>query len=392
MKICMILQANFPPDIRIEKEARALIAAGHELHLVCRNKTGLPVEDKFEGIHIHRLRSQHSNSRWNNLLTIPLFFNPVWKARVNEVVKKYKIDIIHVHDLPLAALGVRVAQKNKLPLIYDMHENYPEAMRVWYKGTLASFTMQNPAFVEMLDRYCEKKATKIIVVVEEQKENLIRKGVPAEKIHVISNTADVEKLEALPLDQGILDQFKDENAIMFVGGFVRDRALEVPIRAMKILKDKIPRTKLVLVGGGDKGYTAELKALVRDNHLEEYVEFIDWVPFEKVASYMKAAKIGIVPQARNDYQNTTISHKIFQYMTFGLPIIVADAIPHARVVREGNCGAVFTTGSENDFAEAVLRLMKEPGQFGQNGAQLVRKKYNWQNTARELQKLYSKFE
>jgi len=131
---------------------------------------------------------------------------------------------------------------------------------------------------------------------------------------------------------------------------------------------------------------------VARNRLEACVEFVDWVPFTKVASYMQVAEIGIVPQPGNLFINTTIPHKLFQYMASGLPLVVSDAKPLARVVAEGQCGEIFKSGSVSEFTQAVKRIRSSGIDYGKNGKQLVQAKYNWQKTAGTLSDLYRKFE
>ena len=48
----MMLNAPYPADIRVKKEADALIAAGFEVHLLCLRKKGQQSDDRFEGIHV----------------------------------------------------------------------------------------------------------------------------------------------------------------------------------------------------------------------------------------------------------------------------------------------------------------------------------------------------
>jgi len=38
MKIGMVLWAQFPPDIRVKRQARYLVENGHEVHLICKKK------------------------------------------------------------------------------------------------------------------------------------------------------------------------------------------------------------------------------------------------------------------------------------------------------------------------------------------------------------------
>jgi len=383
MRICMILQTDFPPDIRIEIETKALIRAGHEIHLIARNKKNLPREEVIDGVQVHRLPFHQ-----NGLFSIPLFFNPVWTSQVKQIIRQNRIEAIHVHDLPLAPLGISAGKKLKIPVIYDMHENYPAVMEIWRRKSLVYSTIRNPKFARWLDRHCQKQADRIIVVIDEQRDNLVAQGIDATKIYVVSNTVDLERIHDLKPDPAIVAKYKDYFTLLYFGGFSRDRDLETPILGMQQLIHTIPNIKMVLVGSDASDYAAELRALVVENQLENYIEFIDWVPFDRVASYIAAADVGIDP--RPDYlcNNTTIPHKIFQYMALGLPLVVSDAKPMARIIREAQSGEVFKSKDPAAFTEAVKTVFQAKTKYGQNGRKIIHEKYNWQNSSLQLLKLY----
>ena len=54
MKIGMILDAPFPTDYRVEKEAISLVKAGHQVVLFCLNTRNEKVKEEYNGFLIAR--------------------------------------------------------------------------------------------------------------------------------------------------------------------------------------------------------------------------------------------------------------------------------------------------------------------------------------------------
>jgi len=103
----------------------------------------------------------------------------------------------------------------------------------------------------------------------------------------------------------------------------------------------------------------------------------------------------IIPHVSNEHTETTIPHKLFQYMYMRKPVVVSDCRPLQRIVMETNSGAVFKSGDEFDFARVILQLFENDllrKQMGENGNRAVIGKYNWENSSRSLIGLYSNLE
>ncbi|MBN1107940.1 MAG: hypothetical protein JXA55_04195, partial [Bacteroidales bacterium] len=54
MKILMLLESEFPHDVRVENEIETLTDAGHEVHLACITRKGKPALENLDGTIIHR--------------------------------------------------------------------------------------------------------------------------------------------------------------------------------------------------------------------------------------------------------------------------------------------------------------------------------------------------
>ena len=320
-------------------------------------------------------------------LRLPVFFNPIWVVSLLKVIKAERINVLHVHDLPLAPLATLIGKLLSIPVIYDMHENYPAAMTVWAQR-LSWFqrAVKNPKIAVLLNRFVLKYADRVIVVVEEQRDNLINSGITGSKIFLVGNTVDIDEFLDLPVDQEIQRRYSRYFVILYVGSFAIDRGLETAINAMKYVLKDISNARLMLVGSG-KNF-ADLQKLSNEEGMNDAVEFVGWVPFSKVASYMAASSICIIPQPSNAANDSTIPHKLFQYMLLEKPVLVSDAAPLKRIVNECRCGEVFRSNDPKDFARAVVLTAKSSVAYGANGRKCVFENYNWAQTSRSLIELY----
>jgi len=400
----MVLDSYFPPDIRVEKEARALIRAGHEIYLLSLGKEGLPSTEYFNGINIIRIfPSESFLDRLLDFISFTIFFDSLaWKKALINIIDQYNIDVIHVHDLPMVKTAITVAKKFNIPVIADLHENYPEALKVWRRGIKtwkrALLNLISPVWRwKRLEKSILHRVDRIITVVDEAKEHYVKDcGISPEKITVIMNVEDLNEFDNLKIDYSLVRKYEDNFVISYIGGFGPHRGIDTAIKAMSKVVEEIPDAKLLLVGGkASKEYEGYLRKLCKDLKIENNVEFTGWVDFNLVPSYISLSDVCLVPHLASGHTNTTIPHKLFQYMAMEKPVIVTDCKPLKRIVEECKCGIVVPSGDYNKMAEAIIMLYQNKEyarKLGKNGRRAVEEKYNWENEAKKLCELYERLE
>jgi glycosyltransferase involved in cell wall biosynthesis len=164
---------------------------------------------------------------------------------------------------------------------------------------------------------------------------------------------------------------------------------------MPTVLEEIPDARLLLVGKGSGEFDKEMRELCKDLNVENNVVFTDWVDFRLVPSYIALSDVCLVPHHASGHTNTTIPHKLFQYMAMRKPVIVTDCKPLKRIVEECDCGIVVPSGDRNEMAEAVIKLYNDrelAAKLGANGRNAVEGKYNWENEAKKLCELYERLE
>jgi len=384
-KILMILQSEFPPDIRLEKEIKSLSLAGFSVRVVC-NQYEKDLNPEYEYCTIDRIKAPTKSTSLNKLLNFPIFFNPRFIFKIWRIVTNFKPHYIHAHDLPMAPLGLFFGRIFRLPVVSDMHENYPAALKAFQKKGILNFIFKNYRAAKILEKFCLKRADRVITVIEDNTKRLIEIGVEQEKIYLVSNTVDLNTFAKKKVDDRIVKKYEGRFVLLYSGFVSPERGLNTVVMGMKYLIDKLPSAKLLIIGDGIT--VPELRSIVQENHLNDSVDLISWPGHENLGSYLEIANVGVSPQPNNEHWNTSIPHKLFEYMSRSIPVIVTDATPLKRIILETNAGLYYITNDPENFAEKILEIASSEINFGKNGMKAVAEKYNWENDSKVLVKMY----
>jgi len=388
MKIGMLLETPFPPDLRVENEMRALAAAGHEIFLYCLTHDKTVKDDIFApSIGLRRLYlSQKLYKKFRTTVLRAPFYAGLWRWFVSRYPRP---NVLHVHDLPLARVAIALARKWRIPFVLDLHENYPAAIADWdLRIRFGGNFLYGAASWVQYEKDAVAAASQVIVVVEEARTRLASWGTPLEKITVVSNTLNMAH-EALP--DRITGSKPDETlTLVYVGGLGKHRGVETAIEGVAELARKDIDVRLKVVGTGHD--LPQLKKLAAELNVADQVIFTGWLALDAAFREIQDSDICLVPYLSTGHTETTIPHKLFQYMYLKKPVIASSCRPLVRILEETGAGVVFKSGDARDFAKATLELMDGAyrNQLGENGHQAVCKNYNWQIDQQRLIHLYQK--
>jgi glycosyltransferase involved in cell wall biosynthesis len=140
------------------------------------------------------------------------------------------------------------------------------------------------------------------------------------------------------------------------GTLTRRLGLDVAIKAVALLKDRIPELRLRIVGDGD--YRSEALELVSVLRLEDRISFTDPVPIEKLPQLLQEASVGLVPNRPSRATHLMLPVKLLEYTALGIPSIA----PRLRTIqRYFDCDSVryFEPGDEISLANAIADLFHD---------------------------------
>lgn len=353
-RVCIVRHRGYPTDVRVRKEARALIDKGYEVDVICLKNPDEKSKDVDYGVNIYRLPMQRKRKGLVRYMFEYIAFFVLAKAKLYRLHFRKRYDFIQVNTLPDFLVFVTLLPKiTGAKVILDLHEPAPE---LW--GSLFGANRKiMMAIVKFIEQASIRYADQAITVTEELKRKYVERGAQASKISVILN---VPNLEFRQEDFKEYYQVTKSRFSLICHGLITKRyGQDVAIKAIALLKDEIPEIHLDILGYGV--YEQELKKLVSQLNLEDRVHIHGMIPFLDMIKMLAKADIGIVPVLKNPYSDLVHTNKMFELIAMKKPVVITrtDAV-------EGFFGSddsflkYFESGNERDLARCVAELYKDP--------------------------------
>jgi glycosyltransferase involved in cell wall biosynthesis len=388
MNILMVLENPYPPDERVENEINILTNKGFQITLVCTKRGGKIQLEKKDNLIIYRIPvSKFMYKSSAVALLLPSYFQ-FWYRHLSRIIKQSQFNAIHLHDLPLVKVGIKLSERNNLSLISDYHENRPEIMKM-YRHTQTfpgKYIISIKKWLSYQVKYTQK-VDHLILVTEEAKDYYISNyGVVPDKITVLPNYITLERFRMLQPGNDFRSELKNLFTVVYFGDTGLRRGTLTILESAEILKNN--NIHFLIIGKSRDQHYLEKSA--HDRKLQN-VTFTGWIPVTEAIKYINISKIGLCPFLRNIHHDTTYANKMFQYMALGKPVIVSNCTAQANFVLKEACGLVFEAGNSMELSNQILKLtdQSEYDHFSNNARTCVYDKYNWETTGSRLIELYS---
>ncbi len=388
----MILDKTFPPDPRVENEAISLIEKGHQVFLFCLKYSNENDDQVIRGIQVKRYKSKRLIYKLSALAYTFPFYRQVMSKKITHFLRENNIEAIHIHDMRIAGAVFKTNKKIDLPVVLDLHDNMPEIMKLYpHVLKFPGKQLISPKKWKKKEEEFIKKATKICTVSQEFIDEVVdRTGISRDKISLVPNTVHKSFYNNAIIDESVLDKYKNDFVILYLGDTAIRRGLQTAIESLLVLRKKIPNVKLVIVG--ENTTDTILIKQVTDLKLEKYVDFQGWRDVKLFPSYILASSICISPLYRNVQHDVAYANKLFQYMSFKKPVLVSNAIAQKNLIQRTNSGLVHVEKDIVDFSNKVLQLFEDKDlrvTLGDNGKRFIEEEFCWEKTSKNLIDLYA---
>lgn len=385
----MVLEREFPPDERVEKEIQSLINSGYEVAICCfsfKKTAFLETNESYTIFRAHISSFVYKSSA--ACLIVPFYFW-FWRNFLNRVYKHFKCDILHIHDLPLSKVGYQLKKKFKLKLVCDQHEYYSS----WIVHT-SHYNKGLGRIINWLSKWSSyekkylRKADLVFTVEEPLRKIYINDiGLSEGKVVTVPNTPDLSAYKNVGLPGEIAGEFKNRFILFYAGGLDSLRGIELVLDSINIIKHQVPEILFLVAGREQKGFSIQNKA--EERGINEHLRFLGWLPRAMLPVYMSASHIGVFTPPLNRVEiHRTIATKIYQYCASGLPVIVSNAEMMKEFVEKNEVG--FAIANATELSEKILKLYSDDKLYKtlRNNGQSIANKYSWDLTVGDMIKAY----
>lgn len=258
------------------------------------------------------------------------------------------------------------------PTIYNVQDIFPDSLvgtGLTHEGSLIW------KIGRMVEKITYRYADKIIVISEDFKKNIMAKGVPGDKIVVIYNWVDQNKVVDVPREENkLFDVYgldRSKFYITYNGNIGLTQNMDMLLDVAKELQEEYEDIHFVLVGNG--AYLDEVKRKVADQQLEN-VHLLPFQPYEDISHVFSLGDASLVISKPGVGANSVPS-KTWSIMSASRPVLANfDENELKTIIENNHCGIFTKAGDQDAFKESILTLYNHRDlckEYGHNGRKFV---------------------
>ena len=217
-----------------------------------------------------------------------------------------------------------------------------------------------------------RRSDLVFVLSKHERDYVVQRGwKPAGRVRVIPNGVDVAMFAANREDPV-------QPRLLFVGPWQWRKGVEYLAEAFGVIGTRFPSACLTLVG------PHESEEEIRRNFaatVNGRVSVVQSVPPDEMAGWYRSHDLFVFPTL---FEGDPLTLR--EAMAAGMAIVTTDMFPMKEVVVAGETGLLVPPGDAAALADAVCRLIEEPGlarRLGEN-ARLASRTRTWDDVAKEV--------
>lgn len=264
--------------------------------------------------------------------------------------------------------GMKYARAMRIPGLLEVNAPLIEE-QAKYRGLV------DRSSAELVAAIAFNSATRVFAVSQEIANYVKQHRVCQNHIYVVPNGVNPDRFPATlkPSYSGGSDTF----TLGFVGSLKPWHGLSVLVEAFARLHQRLPNSRLLIVGDGTE--RADLVADLSARDLLKATHLTGAVPASEVPSLIASMDVAVAPYpAQPDFYFSPL--KVYEYMAAGVPVVVSQIGQLTALIQDGENGILCPPGDDLALANAIEQLYGQPqfrDRLAAAGRATVLQDYTW---------------
>jgi PEP-CTERM/exosortase A-associated glycosyltransferase len=312
-------------------------------------------------------------------------------AAIHALAQDWRPDIIHAHSPALCgAAASRAARALGIPFVYEIRAFWEDAAVGNLSGTEGNLKYR---LTRALETRVVKQADAVFTICHGLKDDLVARGIPAERIAIMPNGVDLALFgEPVSRDENLARELglaPHAPVIGYIGSFYAYEGVDDLIAAMPLLRRSHPGARLLLVGAGpmDAAWRAAAAALPEP----EAVIFTGRVPHTQVERYYSLVDVLAYPRKAQRLTDLVTPLKPLEAMAQRRLVAASSVGGHRELITDGETGTLFAPDDPAACAAALATLIDAREQWEaikDCAVTHVRTRHDWAANARDYLSVY----
>ena len=331
MKICFFTATFLPTiggaELVLHNLATSLTELGHRIVVIAPKIRG---KDNNVEANYRIFRYQRPSSKRFGVRQTLLYL--LWEKVLNG------FDLLHCHGAyPPGYVGATFKRLFRTPIVIRPHGS----------DILPGEQIRCNPRLDRRVRTALGAADRVIAQSRALEEELMRCGVPKDRIRLIPNGVRVAEYRETPQRRA-----PEVPYLFAMGSFTRKKGFDVLIRAFSMLRPSHPGVRLVIAGEGPERGTYD--QLITELRLKDAVSFVGVVSGQKKVELFKGCRLFICPSRREPFATVNL-----EAMAAGKAIVATRVGGNREVIIDGDNGLLVEPEDPRALAEAISTLLND---------------------------------
>ncbi len=349
-----------------------------DVTVVVPHHKGIKMEEDWAGIKIKRFKylpERMENFAYSGgllpglkknlfrIFGIALFINAMYRKVLN-TVKEGNFDIVNIHWLfPAAFWARRLYKKSSSKIVFTGHGTDVQLARRYPFNIFADSALKVASGLTLNSDYMLR---------------ILKEGARPDKIEIIPMGTDTEKFKP-----GDMKPSKS-NKILFIGRLIKQKGIDILLKAYRLLKDSFPQAELEIIGYGPE--KMPLFDIVENLDLSNEVTFSDAVEHDKLVDKYRGARVLALPSLIGEGFGMTVA----EAAACGIPTVTFGLGGTGELVVDGETGMIVSQNAES-LAEGLKRLFSDDAladHMGERARKRMEDHYSWDIIADKFDRFF----